>query len=424
MDGNYNDTHDIASDEASGQLRSDDALPPFVAHQVAQESLDNASSSPNAAGEQFRRGRVEAETRRVSEEVTREAQRRRKAEAAAQAQADAEAAQAAAPTFPAETSLPAPRWLRRFFVPLDGTLLGERALPYATTLSRLLGAHVLLGHVTPTDPPAMLGQVFGASGARRQTELQDFAPEALPYLRLRQAWMASGRREAVDTLHITAPSVTEGLLQIEKSRDIDLVTVALDVEGNPGDARVGKVVDSLIRRGVAPALVIPPGADAGARPCALRHVVVTLDGSPLAEESLGPLLGLLGQLREQNGELPMVTLLAVAEDYSIQPDYQAYLETLRETLMKLPVFAGVRVRAVTEVGSAPGAIVAVANHGISGEDEDDGHDVAIPVDLLLMTTHGRSGLGRWLFGSVAHYVLPRVEVPVLLTRPGSPVVEQ
>jgi nucleotide-binding universal stress UspA family protein len=120
----------------------------------------------------------------------------------------------------------------------------------------------------------------------------------------------------------------------------------------------------------------------------------------------------------------MVTLLAVAEDYSIQPDYQAYLETLRETLMKLPVLAGVRVRAIAEVGSAPGAIVAVANHGISGEGEDDGHDVAIPADLLLMTTHGRSGLGRWLFGSVAHYVLPRVAIPVLLTRPGSPAFEQ
>ena len=34
--------------------------------------------------------------------------------------------------------------------------------------------------------------------------------------------------------------------------------------------------------------------------------------------------------------------------------------------------------------------------------------------LVVMTTHGRSGLGRWLYGSVADQVLRRTDVPVLL----------
>ncbi|NPA90228.1 MAG: universal stress protein [Chloroflexi bacterium] len=36
------------------------------------------------------------------------------------------------------------------------------------------------------------------------------------------------------------------------------------------------------------------------------------------------------------------------------------------------------------------------------------------VDLIVMTTHGRSGLGRWVYGSVARQVLLNAPMPVLL----------
>ncbi len=39
------------------------------------------------------------------------------------------------------------------------------------------------------------------------------------------------------------------------------------------------------------------------------------------------------------------------------------------------------------------------------------------VDLLLMATHGRSGVGRWLMGSVAERILHASCVPILLVRP-------
>jgi nucleotide-binding universal stress UspA family protein len=37
-------------------------------------------------------------------------------------------------------------------------------------------------------------------------------------------------------------------------------------------------------------------------------------------------------------------------------------------------------------------------------------------DLIAMTTHGRSGFGRLLFGSVAEAVLRQAEIPVLMMR--------
>ncbi len=44
------------------------------------------------------------------------------------------------------------------------------------------------------------------------------------------------------------------------------------------------------------------------------------------------------------------------------------------------------------------------------------------VDLIAMSTHGRSGVGRWVFGSVASKVLRGTTRPILLIRsPGAPV---
>jgi nucleotide-binding universal stress UspA family protein len=39
-----------------------------------------------------------------------------------------------------------------------------------------------------------------------------------------------------------------------------------------------------------------------------------------------------------------------------------------------------------------------------------------PIDLIVMATHGRSGLQRWVYGSVADKVLRGADVPVLLVR--------
>ena len=43
--------------------------------------------------------------------------------------------------------------------------------------------------------------------------------------------------------------------------------------------------------------------------------------------------------------------------------------------------------------------------------------VSVAADAIVMSTHGRSGLGRWLLGSVADKILRHASIPVLLTRP-------
>ena len=417
-------THDDMTEQKQTPL-SDESLPPFVAYQVGEESRERAPSSAGSAGEHYRHGKVEAEARRVSDEVTRAAQRRIReaqalsgANASAGASAHAEIPAAPATTIlpdaPGETPLPTPKTLQRFLVPLDGTLQGERVFPYVKTLARLSGAQVLLAHITPTEPPARLGRLLRPEGSAREDALRAFAPEALYYLRyVRGGWMTITPQTAI--LHTTAPTVADGLLTIAKSRDIDFIALALRAHDESNRMGLGNIVDRVIRFGAAPVLVVPPEAGATVHPFALRHVLVPLDGSPLAEAALGLLAGLLAQAQAQStvSERVTVTLLAVAENATVLPDYQSYLDVLRNKLMLEPVWAGVQIYADAIVGSPPGAIVGAVDRGNRSNTRDD----TGPVDMVVMSSHGRGGLNRWLLSSVTSYVLPRAHVPVIVVPP-------
>jgi nucleotide-binding universal stress UspA family protein len=78
---------------------------------------------------------------------------------------------------------------------------------------------------------------------------------------------------------------------------------------------------------------------------------------------------------------------------------ETYLERLAQPLRK----KGLKVDCVTMPGDPGETIVGYA-------DEND-------VDLIALSTHGRSGLGRLVFGSVADFVMKKSGLPILLKRP-------
>jgi nucleotide-binding universal stress UspA family protein len=218
----------------------------------------------------------------------------------------------------------------------------------------------------------------------------------------------------ISGLKIGAPSVADGLLSVESGNNVDLVLVALGRHRAAGHMSLGKIIDTLIQKGSAPVMVIPPQAAAdNGHPVKVRHIVVPLDGSALAEQALGPLLGWLGQIRRVQDIRLAVTLLGVAESQAVQPHHLSYLESVRVVLQTMPECEYIRVQAEALVGSPVAEVLVDAvRQNIFGRTFR-----SEPTDLVMMATHGRGGLGRWLFGSVAGYVLPRVHVPVLLTHP-------
>lgn len=150
-----------------------------------------------------------------------------------------------------------------------------------------------------------------------------------------------------------------------------------------------------------------------------RNVLVPLDGSPLAEQALA----YATEIIQPDGTLTLVSVVRIPAyvAYGVSPYYgsihetgdaaddhqttveawtnetKAYLEQVAAVL-KLSTPATIRIQA--QVGDAAESIVELAE--------------ALDADAIVISTHGRSGLSRWLFGSVTQRVLEGAPCPVFV----------
>jgi nucleotide-binding universal stress UspA family protein len=146
-----------------------------------------------------------------------------------------------------------------------------------------------------------------------------------------------------------------------------------------------------------------------AGPRVLRGVLVPLDGSQLAEQALA-----VGAARARRAGATLhlvsvhesVALAAMPPDYPMPvPELEA--ETREERVRYLEsVAASARTSPPTQVVTS-----LVTGHPAASLCE---YVETHPVDLVVMTTHGRGGLSRLWLGSVADRMLRRVAIPVLL----------
>jgi nucleotide-binding universal stress UspA family protein len=142
-------------------------------------------------------------------------------------------------------------------------------------------------------------------------------------------------------------------------------------------------------------------------------ILVPLDGSDLAEAAIP---AAVASAASRSSTLLLVRA-AEARTLPGADPIDAQIEAVREAEAYLaPVKARLEQQGLAEVephvwyGSAASAIIAAAK-------------VHKP-DLIVMSTHGRSGLGRLIFGSVAESVLRSTTVPILLIRPAGAPVER
>ena len=140
-----------------------------------------------------------------------------------------------------------------------------------------------------------------------------------------------------------------------------------------------------------------------------KRVLIPLDGSRLAEGILPFILQIAGPL---DLEVVLVSVMQPIAPQAIEgtaqftvDDVAARLNEAREYLAVVAAGLrqrGVRVRTDARYGQPVAQIVAAARE--------------TGADLIAMTTHGRSGLSRLIFGSVAEAVLRQAETPVLMMR--------
>lgn len=148
-----------------------------------------------------------------------------------------------------------------------------------------------------------------------------------------------------------------------------------------------------------------------------ERILVPLDGSKVGEAALPHVEELVTKmLPETNVEVTLLQVVSslshyiVAGEASAQVPYTEqevdqikkrsadYLDQAGESLR----ISGATVRVRVSVGRAAEEIIKTAD--------------AIKVDLIAMSTHGRSGISRWAFGSVTDRVLRSGDRPILMVR--------
>jgi len=141
-----------------------------------------------------------------------------------------------------------------------------------------------------------------------------------------------------------------------------------------------------------------------------KKILVPLDGSPLAEKALPHAKAIA---RSEDAEIVILRVPSIpspeffAREPSIASQILAGLEQEAEDYVNDTVKAlrEERLHAVciTREGPVPDTILAVADE--------------VHADMIAMSTHGRTGVQRWLMGSVADRVVHHAHIPVMLIHP-------
>lgn len=286
---------------------------------------------------------------------------------------------------------------RTLLIPLDGSALAERALPYAVHLADAMSARVLLLHA--------------ASDLHMVTHLQEELDVSVRLDRLVEPLRQRGLDASSRILH--EPTV-EAIVAVARAEAADSIVMSTHGRSGIGRWLYGSVADEVIRTSTVPVLLVSPACDrqwAAARPL---RILVPLDGSLLSETALDPArdlatglgaeLFLVRAIQEPMQDAYRFDAAGVpvrlpAGELELQEARQ-YLEWVRDghrlSFADADIF--------TDTGEASRVILDAAARG--------------QADLIVMATHGRTGLERLTMGSVTTRVLQRARVPLLLVRPG------
>lgn len=269
---------------------------------------------------------------------------------------------------------------RRVVVPLDGSGFAESALPAAVKLARRSGSEIRL--VLSLEP--VLGEMdLSPNGPADQTA-------AAEYLESVKQNKLSGLGEKVDT-RVRFGLPAEEIVAEAKDWSADLIVMATHGRSGVSRAWLGSVTDRCIRTTSCPVLTVHPAESGGGQDLTTREVVVPLDESALAETALPYGITLARELGVPLHLMEVISLqrfvnpkhLSATMDRSTQAALylRRHLDRLRGDGLDL------RESVVVDPSVA---------HAILNQAEGS---------LIVMSTHGRTGIDRVVFGSVADKVI-------------------
>jgi nucleotide-binding universal stress UspA family protein len=286
--------------------------------------------------------------------------------------------------------------LDRILVPTDGSEVARDAAESAIAVAARFDATVRVLHVLE------LGELPPGLDDADADEFTHFGEDALGAI----ADLADHAGVAVETDIVESKGPThEAIVAYADSHDADLVVMATHSRRGLDRLVLGSVTERTLRKSAVPVLTIHEG-DRLPADLALDGILVPTDGSDCADVAVAYGIDLASAT---GATLHLVALADTSKPWNRLPaaDEVDALDILGRDVLDDAIL---RAEA-TDIGTIEGC-VGRGSPETAIVDYARDHDI----DLVVMGTHGRSGLDRYLLGSVTEHVVRTAPVPVLSVR--------
>lgn len=297
----------------------------------------------------------------------------------------------------------------KILVPLDGSNAAECALPLVRSLARRLALAVEL--ISVIDLHEITRSVSADDGLFLDRLLEANSSASADYLD-RTAQSLNGIKAIK---RCDKGAATETIIETAAADKNTLIVMATHGRSGVDRFLLGSIAEKVLRATANPLLLVKasePMVTTGEAP--LTSIVVPLDGSDLAEGVLPMVEELAKKL-----ELEVILIRAFAIPYGAYAtgdgfydpiNLEAFLERLREEAV---AYLESKTALLKRNGVA--RVSFVAKEGLAA-DEIIKFARETPANLVAMSTHGRSGIKRWVLGSVTEAVVRHSGDPVLVLR--------
>jgi nucleotide-binding universal stress UspA family protein len=290
----------------------------------------------------------------------------------------------------------------RILVPLDGSNTAEIVFPYVVDFAERFASEVFLVHVEETKRTAENKKAIAyLEGAR------------LKINGMMENWGARPGTK-LETKELNGNPAVE-ILKYAAEIDAGLIAVASHGASSTGPWPLGNIAAKILRASTFPVLLIrKPAAETSlAEKKLIKKILAPLDGSKLGEAAI-PFAVELARKKEAG-----IVLFRVVEPVTsfVGPTGEIawnFINTYEKNALANVMNYLERVK--NSLSSADASLEMATGEGQPASEIMD-YAQANKIDLIAMSTHGRSGVGRWVYGSVTEKVLHSGDEPVLVVQP-------
>jgi nucleotide-binding universal stress UspA family protein len=290
---------------------------------------------------------------------------------------------------------------KKILVPLDGSELAEKALPYAKSIAKLKNSNVILFAVSLT--------VFVDRRDRLFTSYLEVSAKEL-------------NKKGIKTTTATSyGDVAEEIVKYANNNKIDFIIMATHGYSRAKRWLFGSITQKVLYGTEIPVLLIKSkSAEASGE---FNRILVPVDGSPFSEATF-PYVVELAKNTKKEALLLHICEPPVVPSYGsqpINPTWKKYRDNMWEETERLStnylnktmaVLKKKGLKVKSRVIKAQGGEVAKIIMQTSKEEN---------IDLIVIATQGRTGVKGWVYGSVANKIVEDSSQPILLIRPAASI---